>query len=163
MQKKIIYLIALVLAVFIGYYFYQKYRVAPDLTVIELPLQNLQRDVVSLDKFKGSKTIVCFSASWCGPCRAELKMLAELKQSTLKDVTIVVISDERIDEIQTFMQSFPPSFEWLNLLQPFSAIGINSIPTAYLLNTKGNIVHKNVGFIDWEDPSTANYLLGLMK
>lgn len=163
MQKKIIYLVALILVGFIGYYFYQKYRVAPDLTVLELPLQNLKREVTSLEKFKGNKTIVCFSASWCGPCRAELKMLSELKQSTLKDVTIVVVSDERIDEIERFKQAFPPSFEWLSLMQPFSAIGINSIPTAYLLNTKGEVVHKNVGFIDWEDPSTANYLLGLMN
>lgn len=163
MQKKYVYLILLIVAAFFGYYFFQKYRVAPELSTVDLPLQTPEGAVAKLDQYLGKKTILCFSASWCGPCRAELKTLAGLKQSTLKDVNIVVISDEQQTELVQFRSGYPPAFEWLNLMQPFSAIGINSIPTSYLLNKQGKVVHQKVGYIDWEDPSTLNYMLGLME
>lgn len=163
MQKKIIYLFGILIVAFIGFYFYQKYRIAPELQVLQLPLQDLNGQSTDLSVYRGQKTMLCFSASWCGPCRAELKMLGELKQSTLKEVTIVVISDEDLGQVNKFADVFAFGFEWLNLKQAFSSIGINSIPTTYLMNKEGKVVHKNVGYIDWEDPSTANYLLGLMN
>jgi hypothetical protein len=51
----------------------------------------------------------------------------------------------------------------LTLTKVFSDIGINSIPTTYLLNAKGEIVYNNVGFIDWEDESTFQHLISLME
>lgn len=162
MQKKWLNLAGIIILAFFGFYFYQKYRVAPDLQIGHLPLQNLTGQVVSFDKFKGQKTALCFAASWCGPCRQELKMIGELKETVLKDVKIVVISDEDPLQIEALKMNFPYDFEWLRLTQGFSTIGINSIPTSYLLNRNAEVVKKKVGAIDWEDPSTAKYHLGLM-
>ena len=50
-------------------------------------------------------------------------------------------------------------FTFLKLNNAFGNIGIASIPTTYLLNTKGEIVYNKVGYIDWEDESTINHLL----
>jgi hypothetical protein len=106
MQKKWLYVLLFILMAVGGYYLYQKYRVAPELKMAELPLENLSGEPVSLSVFRGQKTA---------------------------------------------------------LKQPFSVIGINSIPTSYLVNRKGVIVKQKVGYIDWEDPSTSNYMLGLME
>jgi thiol-disulfide isomerase/thioredoxin len=162
MQKKWLNLGALLILAVIGYYFYQKYRVAPELKTAQLPIQTLDGNDVSLARYQGQKTALCFAASWCGPCRQELKMIGELKSTTLKDVKIVVISDEDPLQIERLKMQFPFDFEWLRLKQPFASIGINSIPTSYLLNRQGRVVKQKVGAIDWEDPSTANYHLGLM-
>jgi thiol-disulfide isomerase/thioredoxin len=163
MQKKWTYVIVFILMAFAGYYLYQKYRVAPDLKIAELPLETLGRQAVSLDKYLGKKTALCFAASWCGPCRMELKMIGTLKNTSLKELNVVVISDEDPATIEQFKRNYPADFEWLHLKQPFSNIGINSIPTTYLVNRKGVIVKQKVGYIDWQDPSTANYMLGLME
>lgn len=93
----------------------------------------------------------------------ELKMISKLKNTSLKELNVVVISDEDPAAIQKFKASYAADFEWLRLKQPFSGIGINSIPTSYLVNRKGVIVKQKVGYIDWEDPSTSNYMLGLME
>jgi len=163
MQKKWLSVIIFFLIAFGGYYLYKKYRVAPDLKIEQLPLAHTDGRLVSPDAFLGKKTALCFAASWCGPCRQELKMMAGLKNTVLKDLNVVVISDEAPADIEQFQKNYPAEFEWLHLNEPFASIGINSIPTSYLVNRKGTVVKQKVGTIDWQDPSTANYMLGLME
>ena len=54
-------------------------------------------------------------------------------------------------------------FTFLKLNTPFSAIDIASIPTTYLVNTKGEIVYNKVGYIHWDDESNLNHLKTLME
>lgn len=163
MQKKLAYAAGLVILAFFGFYLYQKFRVAPDLKMAELPLEDLSGQPFSLSAFSGKKTVLCFAASWCGPCRKELKMIGRIQKSELEDLNFVVISDEDIPEIENMKAQFPYDFTWLHLRQPFSALGVNSIPTTYLLNTKGQVVEQQVGAIDWEHAATASQMRGLME
>jgi peroxiredoxin len=163
MPKKWIYPAGLAIAILIAFYVYQKYHVAPKINLKELKLVDLEDRPVELTAMKGKKMVVCFSASWCGTCRKELGDIASIKETVLRDVDVIVISDEPIEKVRAFKEEKEYPFIYLKMDKPFSSIGINSIPTSYLVNTKFEIMKETVGYIDWKDPSTAEHLQKLME
>lgn len=161
-NKKIYILIFILLAGLSGLYFYNKYKVAPkiDLTKLEiLDADTLKFDIRSL---KGQKVIISFYASWCGNCLDELKVLNKIKTEKLSGITILAVTDESMEKMTSFRDRKQYPFTFLKLNTSFPEIGINSIPVVYLVNTKGEVVYENVGYIDWEDESTLNHLKSLM-
>jgi thiol-disulfide isomerase/thioredoxin len=163
MSKRSTYII-LIIAILgvIGLYYYNKYRVAPVLQIPALDVVSDDGNPFTISSLKGKKVIVSFYASWCPPCREELKVLSKIKNDKLSDIEILAITDEGIDKMIAFRNGKQFPFTFLTLKAPFSTIGINSIPVTYLLNTKGEIVYNNVGYIDWEDESTLSHLKALM-
>jgi peroxiredoxin len=163
MLKKWMYLLGLVIAVLIAFYAYRKYRIAPHIDLNALNLVSLEQQPVKMASFSGKKVIVCFSASWCGNCREELDVLASIKEKELSDVEIVVISDETLEKIRSFKEKHAYPFTFLKMDRSFNSIGINSIPTSYIINTRLNITKETVGYLNWQDPSTLQHLKKLME
>lgn len=164
MTKKTTYIILVVaiLAV-IGMYFYNKYNVAPTIDITKLTVVDENDTKFEIASLKGKKVILSFYASWCPPCREELKTLAKIKDQKLAGIEILAVTDESLEKLTEFKNRTQYPFTFLALTKVFSDIGINSIPTTYLLNTKGEIVYNNVGYIDWEDESTFQHLTSLME
>lgn len=164
MTKRTTYII-LVIAIIaiVGMYFYNKYNVAPSINIAKLEVIDQDTNTFDIASLKGKKVIVSFYASWCPPCREELKTLNKIKDEKLVGIEILAITDEGIEKLTEFKNKKQYTFTFLTLANPFSKIGINSIPTTYLLNTKGEIVYNNVGYIDWEDESTLQHLTSLME
>jgi peroxiredoxin len=163
MSKKWIYPVGLIIAAFLAFYMYQKFRVAPSIKLNELNLSNLKGEDVSFETFKGKKIVLSFGASWCGNCREELDLLTAIKDRDLSDVEIIVISDEPLEKIIRFKEKRGYPFTFLKMDKPFHEIGINSIPTTYIINTKLEIKQETVGYLNWEDPSNLQYLKKLME
>lgn len=164
MTKKTTYIILVVaiLAV-VGMYFYNKYNVAPSINISQLTVVDENDVKFDISALKGKKAILSFYASWCPPCREELKALSKMRNEKLAGYEVLAITDENLEKLKEFKNKTQYSFTFLTLTNVFSSIGINSIPTTYLLNAKGEIVYNNVGFIDWEDESTFQHLTGLMQ
>jgi len=163
MSKKWIYPAGLVITVLLAFFIYQKYRVAPMLKLNELNLVDVNENPVRLESFKGKKMVVCFSASWCGNCREELNSIAAVKERELRGVEVIVISDESLEKVKRFKEKSEYPFIFLKMDKPFSQIGINSIPTSYILNTDLEVKKETVGYLNWEDPSTLEHLKKLME
>lgn len=162
MNKKWINLLFLVIAALVGFYFYNKYKVAPSIDFSKLTLVDLQEQPVKFESFKGKKLVVCFSASWCPNCLDELRELNDIKNNELKDVEVLVISDEPLEKIMSFKEKTNYPFIFLKLTKGFNEIGIFSIPTSYIVNTKLEVKKETVGYLDWKDASTAEHLVKLM-
>ena len=164
MSKKTIYII-LVIAILaiIGMYFYNKYNVAPSIDISKLTVVDQNNTKFNIASLKGKKVILSFYASWCPPCREELKTLAKIKDQKLADYEILAVTDENLEKLIEFKNKTQYPFTFLALTKVFSDIGINSIPTTYLLNAEGEIVYNNVGYIDWENESTFQHLTSLMQ
>jgi thiol-disulfide isomerase/thioredoxin len=162
MNNKWILSVGLIAAGLIVFFFYTKYRVAPAIDLNSLSLSDLEGNPASLQSFKGKNFVLCFGASWCGPCRKELIDIQSVKETELKDVEIVVVSDEPNEKIRMFMEQTGHPFVFLKLNAPFSSIDINSIPTSYIVNSKFEVKKEKVGFIDWTDASTVQHLKKLM-
>jgi peroxiredoxin len=163
MSKKWIYVAACVAAVLIAFYVYRKYHVAPKLDPERLDLVDLEGHPVKLASMKGKRMVLCFSASWCGSCRKELKDIAAIKETDLAGIEVIVISDESLEKVKMFREKTAYPFTFLKMNTAFNSIGINSIPTSYLVNTGFQVVKETVGYIDWKDPSTSQHLKKLME
>lgn len=164
MSKKATYIILFIAILgIVGLYYYNKYNVAPALDINKLELMNEDTSHFDIGSLKGKKVIVNFYASWCPNCLDELKTLNRIKEQKLGDVEIIAITDEGMTKMIDFKTKKQYPFTFLTLNKPFSAIGINSIPVTYLLNTKGTIVYNSVGYIKWDDESTLEHLKTLME
>lgn len=164
MNKKWIYPLGLIIALCVAFYFYGKYHVAPGIRFNELSLSDLDGRPVSMDSFKGKKIALSFSASWCPNCLEEMRDMNQVKDSELGDVEVIVISDEPLEKIRELKESKGyEKFTFLKLNAPFNSIGINSIPTSYIINTKMQVMKESVGYVNWRDPSTAQHLKKIME
>jgi len=154
-----LFLITMVSAIF----FYQKYRKAPAIKFDQLQLSDLEAKPFSFESLFGKKTIVSFGASWCGNCIDELNALKELQENELKDVQVIVISDESTERIIRFRDSLEYPFIFLRSDQSFSGLGINSLPTSYLLNKNLQVKEEKMGEMNWSDASNRAHFLKLME
>lgn len=164
MNNKKIYILIFILLAGIGIlYFYNKYNVAPKIDLTKLELLDADTVQYDLKSLKGKKVIISFYASWCGNCLDELKVLNTIKSTKLADVEVLAVTDEDMEKMTGFRDKKQYPFTFLKLNSAFNEIGIFSIPTVYLLNTKGEVVYQNVGYVNWEDESTLNHLKSLME
>jgi peroxiredoxin len=163
MQKKYIYLALMVIVALVMLYYYNQYSRAPKVNFAALKLTDVNGQTFDFNTMKGKKLIVSFYASWCGNCIDEMRDLAKVKDIELGDVEVICISDEPIEKVISFKENHNYSYTFLKMDQNFNEIGVMSIPVNYLLNSKGEIVHEEVGAIQWDDPSTLNHMKRLLQ
>jgi peroxiredoxin len=116
-------------------------------------LASLDGRTVSAADFRGrKKLVVSFWASWCGPCRMEMPVLAKFYRLTHKadaDYEIVSISvdDDRADAEKAAAELKMP---FTVLLDPTSrtlqSYGVDAIPAMFVIDKDGKVLHGQVGF-----------------
>jgi thiol-disulfide isomerase/thioredoxin len=164
MTKKQTYIILIVAVLgLVGLYLFNKYKVAPKMDIINLSVVDSNSVAFDIHSLKGKKVIVAFYASWCPDCIKELNVLNEIKKEKLNDVEVLAITDETIEKLNSFKNKKQFLFTFLKLTKTFNELKIFSIPTVYLLNTKGEVVYQKVGYINWKDESELLHLQTLMN
>ena len=105
-----------------------------------------------------------FWATWCPPCLAEKPSFQKLYDDYKDKIKFAFISQETPIEIKAFLEkhhyTFPIFYEAKNLP---SILDINSIPTTFVLDKKGNIIIKQIGAADWNSEKTRELLNTLIK
>ena len=124
--------------------------VAPDFT-----LTTLDGKKVQLSDLKGKKVIVNFWATWCPPCKAEMPHMQNFYDEFSKDENVEILAvnltnGDKVESVQNFVKdyglTFPiPMDEEGMVGQTYQAI---TIPTSYMIDTKGRIQNKIVGPMD---------------
>lgn len=98
----------------------------------------------------GHVTLVDFWASWCVPCKKSFPFYAQLQQEyAARGVVIVALGvDEKRADYDTFIKRLHPSFVTLHdsKHQIVAAVGVPTMPTAYLLGRDGRVRYVQVGF-----------------
>ncbi|MBU9674395.1 TlpA family protein disulfide reductase [Planococcus sp. CP5-4] len=125
-------------------------QAAPDFTLTD---QN--GETVKLSDYQGKKVILNFWATWCPPCRAEMPHMQEFHENNADgDVEVLAVNltaqDNGDEAIQSFIDQFGLTFsipmdETGSTAQTYQ---IRTVPTTYILNTKGEIAQKIVGPMD---------------
>lgn len=114
-------------------------------------LKDLKGNEVSLSDFSGKLVFVNFWATWCPPCRAEIpgfiKMYDKYRDQGLEIVGIS--TDQNGKEIvKQFVNkngvNYPVLMFDSKIISDYG--GISAIPTTFIVNQKGEIVNKFVGF-----------------
>ncbi len=162
MNRNWLYVVLFLILAFTAFYFYHRGSSAPSLQLQNLALKDLNNNAFDQNSLKGKKTLLCFGASWCGECRKELQDLMKLHNNELKELQIVVISDEPLEKIMAYKEKHNYPFVFLRSEASFSELGIYSVPTNYLLNKAAKVVKEKTGNFNWEDASNREHLLTLM-
>lgn len=112
--------------------------------------------VVELAKLKGKVVVVNFWATWCGPCRKEIPGFLEVyKQYKDKGLEIVGVSldEEGWDVVRPYVDrakmNYPVVIGDGDLANAYG--GIEAIPATFIVDKKGNIAKKHVGYLSKVD------------
>jgi thiol-disulfide isomerase/thioredoxin len=116
-------------------------------------LKDLDGNPVSTDQFKDKVVVVDFWATWCGPCVAEIPGYVELQKKYGKDGLVIVgVSLDRISpaKVKAFAQKHGMNYTVaLGSQDTADAFGgFEAIPTTFLIDRQGRIVHQKTGAWD---------------
>jgi peroxiredoxin len=115
-------------------------------------LQGLDGQTVALADYRGKKkVIVSFWASWCGPCRRELPVLADFYKKYHKDgsnfeILAISIDDDRADaEAYASQAKLPFPVLWDPANKAAEAYSVEAIPSMFVIDSNGTIVYGSTG------------------
>jgi cytochrome c biogenesis protein CcmG/thiol:disulfide interchange protein DsbE len=182
-MKKVIAILAVVVAVIVGTYFADKATrvgakskssLQPDSANInklepELTLKDLDGKDVSLAQYKGKVVLVNFWATWCGPCREEIPWLIDMQQKYgPKGFTVlgVAMDEEGKSVVAPYVQSekfdvngTPSLMSYPILLGNDAAAdkfgGLFGYPTSVLISRDGRQIKRITGIISYDEISKA--------
>lgn len=121
-----------------------------ELTAPDFSLSLINGGTLKLSEYFGKVIILDFWATWCPPCRAEIPDFISL-YNEYKDRGLVIIGisvDDSIEPVKKFIQqnnvNYPVVMGNSKVIQDYG--GITGIPTTFIIDKKGNIVEKFVGY-----------------
>jgi peroxiredoxin len=124
---------------------------APDFS-----LEDLSGNTVTLTASKGRIVLLDFWATWCPPCLMSIPELVGLQQKYGEEGLVVFgISLDDPEQISNgdlldFKKRLKINYKILRadwkVMEDYFGSGDASIPTLFVINRKGNIVEKHVGF-----------------
>jgi thiol-disulfide isomerase/thioredoxin len=108
--------------------------------------RTIKGDSISSGTNAGKYVLLVFWASWCGPCRAEMPSISELKsQYAGKRFSIISISLDRNRKdfesaLAKYKMDWPQIFDDRDLIKAFN---VSAIPAIFLIDPAGRIIYKN--------------------
>ena len=127
-----------------------------DVSAPEFTLKDETGKTVDLKKLKGKVVVVNFWATWCGPCKAEIPGMVKIYDKyKSKGLEIVGISLDQggWDDVRPFLQKIRVSYPVVlgNQQVADDYGGISAIPTTFVVDRKGKVVEKHLGYLSPEE------------
>ena len=139
-------------------------HLAPDFA-----LKTLNGKMIRLSDFRGKKVVLInFWATWCPPCRSEMPTMQQIyTEYKGKGFEILAINIERDskEEILEFMKELRLTFPVLldsdmKVTRTYRLIGL---PVSMLIDRRGIIRSKEIGYHDWTDKESRKRVENLLK
>ncbi|MCK9174827.1 MAG: TlpA family protein disulfide reductase [Desulforhopalus sp.] len=108
-------------------------------------------EIVESSSFNGMALLVTFFATYCPPCRLEVKELKEIQtEYAVKQFSVVALSmDHGSKGVASFMEersiNYPVLMATMQTSNDFG--GVMSIPSAFLVNRDGDVVKRYMGYV----------------
>ena len=124
----------------------------PSVTLKDMNGKTVKTDTLSND---GRPIIIDFFATWCKPCNRELSAIAEVydewqEETGVKIYAVSIDQAQNINKVKPLVDSH--GWEYEVLLDPNSelkqALAIQNIPYVLIVDGKGNIVYRHMGYTD---------------
>lgn len=100
---------------------------------------------------RGKVLIVTFWASWCGPCRKELPVLAKVQAAVgrehLEVVAVNFKEDRRtFNEVRKLNRDFDLTYVHDAKGTTSDSYGVNSLPNMFIIDADGRVAHVHHGY-----------------
>jgi thiol-disulfide isomerase/thioredoxin len=136
---------------------------APNLKVGDAPPDVFGKsstgEVVHLTDYRGRIVVISFWATWCGPCRKELPVLANLEKKATREKVVVLSVNWRqnSNEFRQIMKIFKDMGTDITLIsdergRAGEAYGVKGIPHMIIVGRDGKIAAIHVGYSEEEIP-----------
>jgi thiol-disulfide isomerase/thioredoxin len=118
-------------------------------------IKDLSGTDISLEKLMGKVIVIDFWATWCGPCKASFPGMQKAVDKYKDDPNVAFLfidtwenGEEKEKNAAKFIQEKGYSFQVLmdNDNQVVSKFGVSGIPTKYIVDKKGIIRFKSIGY-----------------
>ena len=111
--------------------------------------------VIDINAYQGKVVLLNFFATWCPPCRKEIKSLIELQNEFgVKQLVVIGISmddgSSRAKVVSKFIKktgiNYPVALGDEHVAKDFG--GVIGIPQSFLVDQSGNVVKSYPGYVD---------------
>ena len=110
-----------------------------------------------LSSLRGRVVIVDFWASWCEPCKDEMKYFQRAQQEYGDRLAVVTVSDELPEVAESYFRTWNIGFPVVE--DPTDAIhrlySVQKIPVTLVLRPDGGVSYVSVGAMGWEELKEA--------
>jgi len=122
---------------------------------IDFSLKALDGNFIKLSELRGKVVVLDFWATWCGPCKAAFPFLQQVYEKYKPNPDVVVLAlntweneqgAKREALVRKFMEENKYTFRVLFDDNFVSKYGVDGIPTRFVIDKKGMIQFKSVGF-----------------
>ncbi|WP_452230898.1 peroxiredoxin family protein [Lacinutrix sp. MEBiC02404] len=121
---------------------------APGERALDFIAKDIHGKSYKLSELKGKVVVLNFWFTKCGPCIAEMPELNKLASNFKEeDVVFLALTFNKKGVVNDFLESNPFAYTILaNANDVITMYGVNSYPTSIVINKKGEIVLKELGY-----------------
>ncbi|MDW3229969.1 MAG: redoxin domain-containing protein, partial [Acidobacteriota bacterium] len=118
-------------------------------------LKDLEGKTVKLANYKGKVVILDFWATWCGPCLSSFPGMKSLVEEFQSDPSVAFIfvntwqeEENKVQVVKDFLEKNQYPFYVLMDSEDkvVADYGVSGIPTKFIIDSKGKIRFKSIGF-----------------
>jgi thiol-disulfide isomerase/thioredoxin len=132
----------------------------------ELRLPDLDGKTWDLAQAQGAPVLLNFWATWCEPCRAEMKSFEALeRQFTARKLKVVAVNfKEEREPVLRFRaaQALTLALVRDSYGEAARAWGVRIFPTTFVINPVGRVALRIEGEVDWANAATQKRLEGFL-
>ncbi len=117
----------------------------------DFKLKDLDGKTVALSDFRGKVVFIDFFATWCPPCRQSIPAVEDLHNKYKDNPNVVFLGinvGEDEQKVKDFAKESGITYKVLlgdkNVMASYK---IRSIPSFFVIDARGNISNKHVGYI----------------
>lgn len=142
--------------------------VAPSIgnTAPDFELANLTGQTIRLNNLRGRPVLINFWATWCGYCLQELPTIEKYYERYSSNLVVLAVEvGDSMDDVRSVVAKY--GFKFPVLRDPdshvFNRYRLDSFPVTFILNAKGVVMVRHLGFMT--EDNLVNYLseVGLNK
>ena len=110
------------------------------------------------DFFTGKKLFFNVWATWCAPCLSEMNGIEKLYQKSGSQSAFIIAAKDDLAKVKAYIEKKDFSMP-VYILRGFHCkyFEINSFPTTFILNPKGQVIHFSKGAENWNTTSLVRY------
>lgn len=122
-------------------------------------LFDLDSNDINLERFRGKTVVLNFWATWCKPCLVEMPSIKNAQDELGdKGVVFLLASNESLEEIREFKMRIDLNLHFVHVSN-VADLNIAALPTTFIYNRRGELVHNETGVAKWDDLSHIGMIL----